>query len=271
MNKKEIKLGFIGCGHMASAIINGILNSRFLPQENVWASEYSKDFAKTKSEELKIKVITDNKELAKNSNVIFLATKPNNIKDVLQQINSELSEDKLIVSIAAGVSTKTIEENLDKNISVIRVMPNAPALLLEGMSGVTKGKFANDEQINFVKELLLNIGKCIELDESQFNIVTAISGSGPAFFYEIIHEMALAGEKLGLDYNKSLLLAAQTAIGSAKIMMNSELTPEQLVEKISTKGGCTEVGVQVMKNAKTKDLFYDVIEKTTAKAKALGK
>lgn len=270
MNKSEKKVGFIGCGKMASAIIKGVISSKFLDNSNIIASEVSEDFAAQKKAELNMEVFTDNKIVAKNSDVIFLATKPHFIKDVLNEIKLELSENKLVVSIAAGVSTKTIEEEIGKEIPVIRVMPNAPALILEGMSGIVKGKFAKKEHIEFVNEFLSNIGKCIVVEEDQIDVLTAISGSGPAFFYQIIHEMACAGKELGLDYDKSLLLAIQTAIGSAKLMMESELSPEELVKSVATKGGCTQVGVNYMEEQNTKKLFYEIIKRTAEKSKALG-
>lgn len=270
MNKNKINVGFIGCGHMASAIIKGVLDSNFLNHSQIIASEISQDFADKKKAELGIEVITDNKILTQKSDVIFLATKPNYIKDVLNEIKEELNETKLIVSIAAGVSTKKIEDEIAKQIAVIRVMPNGPAMVLEGMSGIVKGKFANEIQVEFIQEFLSNIGKCIIIDEAQIDILTAISGSGPAFFYKIINEMAHAGEKLGLDYDKALILAGQTAIGSAKLMLQSQSTPEQLIEGIATKGGCTEVGVDFMIEQKTDELFLELIKKTAEKAKSLG-
>lgn len=270
MNKQNKKVGFIGCGHMASAIIEGILNSNFLAKSDVIASEANEEFAQKKKNELGIEIITDNKILAKHSDVIILATKPNVIKNVLDEIKNELTSDKLIVSIAAGVSTKTIEETIEKEIAVIRVMPNAGAMILEGMSGIVRGKFTKDEQVEFVNELLSKIGKCIVIDEDKIDIVTAISGSGPAFFYKTINEIARAGEKLGLDYEQALLLSIQTAIGSAKIMLESDLTPEELIDRISTKGGCTEVGVNFMNEQNTDKLFLELITQTANKAKTLG-
>ncbi len=264
------KIGFIGCGHMASAIIKGILSSGFFSADAVIASEMSEEFAQNKAKELGINVITDNKILAKSCDVIVLATKPNAITEVLTGIKNELSAEKLIVSIAAGVSTKTIEEAAGSEIAVIRVMPNAGAMILEGMSGIVRGRFAKDKQVEFVKELFSKIGKCIEIEEDKIDVLTAISGSGPAFFYKTINEIARAGEKLGLDYEKALLLSIQTAIGSAKIMLESDLTPEELVDRIATKGGCTEVGVNFMNEQNTSKLFYELIKQTAQKAKGLG-
>ena len=270
MNKRDVKIGFIGCGKMASAIIKGVIDSGFLLREQILASEVDNEFAQNKSKELRIKVLTDNKSLVNEANIVFLAIKPNYVKEVLTEIKNELQFDTLIVSIAAGVSINTIENILEKDFSVIRVMPNAPAVILKGMSGVVRGKYANDSQVEFIIALLSNIGKCIEIAEDKMDVLTAISGSGPAFFYQIIHEMALAGEKLGLEYGKSILLATQTAIGAAELLIKSELTPSELVQSVATKGGCTEVGVEFLKNAQTEKLFYDLIKQTAKKAKALG-
>lgn len=280
MNKDNVKVGFIGCGHMATAIIKGVLDSKFLSPNNIVASEISEEFALKKKAELGIEVVTDNKSVAKNSDVIFLATKPNFIKDVLEEIIDELFEnefisDKVIVSIAAGVSTRTIEDTIGHDVMgfgahVIRVMPNAPAMILEGMSGIVKGKWASDEDIQFVQGFLSQIGKCLVIDEDKIDVLTAISGSGPAFFYKTINEIARAGEKLGLDYQSALLLSIQTAIGSAKLMLESEQTPEELIAGIATKGGCTQVGVDFMESANSKGLFFETIKKTAEKAKGLG-
>lgn len=263
-------IGFIGCGKMASAIIQGVLNSGFVSHSHIIASEVNEELALSKQESLKIDVLTDNKVVAKTSDVIFLATKPNYIKDVLEEIKEELNDKKLIVSIAAGVSTKTIEEAVGKEIAVIRVMPNGPALILEGMSGIVKGSFATKEHVEFIQEFLSNIGKCLVVEEDKIDVLTAISGSGPAFFYHIINDMARAGEKLGLDYEKSLMLAAQTAIGSAKLMIESDLFPEELIKNIATNGGCTQVGVNYLEEQNIGELLFETIKKTAEKARTLG-
>ena len=265
MNKK---IGFIGCGKMASAIIKGITTSSCGVKYELKGSEVNCEIAELAQNRLGITVLTDNRMLAIDSDVIFIATKPNYVAQVLGEIKDELTDDKLIVSIAAGVSTEKIQKIIGTK-RVIRVMPNTPALVQEGMSGVCKGEFATEEDAQFVMNLLSNIGKVIEVEESQIDIVTAISGSGPAFFYQVIEDMARAGEKL---YEKSLLLATQTAAGSAKMVMNrGELTVQTLIDNVATKGGCTFVGIQTMKEEKSDKLFFDVIEKTAVKANELGK
>lgn len=270
MNKK-CKIGFIGCGKMASAIIKGTILSKFLPKENIKGSEVNCEIAEFASQRLGIEVITDNRALVMESDIIFIATKPNYAASVLEEIKDELTPDKLLVSICAGVSTSKIEKIIGMQ-RVVRVMPNTPALVLEGMSGVCKGAYANEEDAEFVIELLSNIGKAVEVTETQMDIVTAISGSGPAFFYKVIEDMARAGEKLGLDYEKSLELATQTAIGSAKmVMQRGEVPVQTLIDNVATKGGCTFVGISVMNNEHSDKLFYDVIDQTTKKASELGK
>lgn len=270
MNKK-CKIGFIGCGKMASAIIKGAISSKFVEEQNIKGSEINCDVAEAAQKRLGIEVLTDNKCLVMDSDVIFIATKPNCSGAVLAEIKEELTPEKLVVSIAAGVSTSKIENIIGRQ-RVIRVMPNTPALVLEGMSGVCKGAYATDEDIEFVMNMLSSIGKCIEVSEDQIDIVTAISGSGPAFFYKVIEDMARAGEKLGLEYDKSLLLATQTALGSAKMVMNRrELSVQTLIDNVATKGGCTFVGVSAMSEGNSEKLFYDVIAKTAQKANELGK
>ena len=271
MSNNYNKIGFIGSGKMAGAIIKGLIKTGFTSSENIVATQAEPNEIEEKSKTLGIKIILDNKELVKDSDVIFIATKPNQVLGVLEEIKPFVTPEKLIVSIAAGVNTNKLETNLPEGSKVIRVMPNTPALVGEGMSGMVGGKYAEENDIEFVKGLLSTIGKCIVVDdENQIDIVTAISGSGPAFFYKVINEIARAGEKLGMDYDKALLLSIQTAIGSAKMALNRDISMEQLIANVATKGGCTAVGVDCMNENNTENLFYDVISKTTEKAHSLG-
>ena len=265
------KIGFIGAGKMASAIIKGLIKSNFAKSEDITATQAEIDQLEEKSKALGIEVIADNKVLAKNSDVIFIAVKPNQALDVLKEISPYITPEKLVVSIAAGVRLEKLESNLPANTRVIRVMPNTPMLVGEGMSGMIGGKGVTKDDLDYIYNLLSTIGKCIIVDnEAQMDIVTAISGSGPAFYYKVINEIARAGEKLGLDYEKSLLLSIQTAIGSAKMALNREIPMEELISNVATKGGCTRVGVDCMDDNDTEKLFYDVIKSTTEKAHALG-
>ena len=264
------KIGFIGSGKMAGAIIKGLVKNKI--GASIIATKAEKEGIEERSKELDIEIILDNKELVKNSNVIFIAVKPNQVLGVLEEIKPFVTQDKLIVSIAAGVTLNTLEVNLPEKTRVIRVMPNTPVLIGEGMSGIVGGSNLYKYDLSTIEEWLSSIGKCIVFnDEAQLDIVTAISGSGPAFFYKVINDIARAGEKLGMDYDKALSLSIQTAIGSAKMAMSCDTPMEELIANVATKGGCTAVGVDCMNENNTEKLFYDVIKSTTEKAHALGK
>lgn len=266
------KIGFIGSGKMAGAIIKGIIKSGFILPENLIATQAENEGLEEKTKSLGIDIILDNRVLTQKSDVIFIATKPNQVTGVLSEIKEYISPEKLVVSIAAGIRTEKIEAGLPNGSRVIRVMPNTPALFEEGMSGMIGGKNATKKDLDYIYNLLSTIGKCIVVeDEAQMDIVTAISGSGPAFFYKVINDIALAGEKLGLDYEKALLLSIQTAIGSAKMALNRDSDMEKLIANVATKGGCTRVGIDVMEEVNTTKIFAEVIAKTAQKASELGK
>ena len=270
MNKGVLKLGFIGCGKMAGAIIKGISGSCSAKNFELIGSEVNSEIAQLASDRLGIEVISDNMELAKRVDVLLIATKPAYVLNVLEEIKPVFASDKLLISIAAGVSTSKINSVLPQQ-RVVRVMPNTPALLGLGMAGVVKGALATDADAEFVLNLMSTVGKAILVDEKQIDIITAISGSGPAFFYQVIEDIARAGEKLGLDYEKSLLLATQTALGSAKMVENrGELTVQNLIDNVATKGGCTFVGISTMKEENSDKMFEKVIADTAKKASELG-
>ena len=266
------KLGFIGSGKMAGAIIKGLIKTGFATPYSIIATQLEQDGLEEKSSELGVEIILDNKVLVQKSDIIFIAVKPNQVLSDLEEIKPFINSEKLLISIAAGIKTEKLEDALGTNVRIIRVMPNTPMLVEEGMCGIIGGKNAKQEDLEYIKHLFSAIGKAIILKyEEQMDIVTAISGSGPAFFYKIMNDIAKAGEKLGLDYEESLLLSIQTAIGSAKMASNREISMEQLISNVATKGGCTRVGVDVMEEMNTEKLFYEIIQKTTQKACELGK
>ena len=158
------KIGFIGSGKMASAIIKGLIKTGFAKPEELIATQAETEGVEEKSKESGIKIILDNKELVKNSEVIFVATKPNQAVGALEEIKDLITPDKLVASIAAGVSTEKLEAHLPEKTRVIRIMPNTPALVGEGMSGMVGGKYATEKDLEYIKGLLSTIGKCIVVD-----------------------------------------------------------------------------------------------------------
>ncbi len=263
-------IGFIGGGKMASAIIKGIINSGYFKKENIYVSDKNNEALHYLKDNYGVNTSNNNKEILKNADIILFAVKPFVIRDVLSEIKENITDKKIILSIAAGISTKTIEKIIE-NIPVIRIMPNTPALVNEGMSAVCKGTFAKEEHVKIAFNIFKSVGKVIEADEKYIDIITAISGSGPAFYYYIINEIAKSGQKLGMDYDTCLKLSAQTALGAAKMIMESGINPEQLIINVTTPGGCTAVGNDVLKDNNISDILFDTIEKTMKKAYELGK
>lgn len=265
------KIAFIGAGKMATAIIKGLLGANLFNKDNVFASEPNLEIANKLSVELGIKFLQDNKQAVKEANIILLAVKPFVIKDVLEEIKDEVDNSKLIISIAAGISSQKIEEYLGKQARIVKVMPNTPALLGEGMSAVCKGENATEDDFETVVKIFESVGKVVKSEEKYIDAITGVSGSGPAFYYYIINEIAKAGEKLGLDYNTALKLSAQTALGSAKMILETNQSPEQLITNVTTPGGTTAEGNKVLNESNISEILFETVQKTAQKSELMGK
>ena len=264
------KIGFIGGGKMATAILKGIINSHWCSCDDIIVSDRNEDALNELNSNYNVKTTIHNVEVVKNAKILLFAVKPFVLRDVLNEIKPFITKEHVILSIAAGISIKTIEDIVG-DIPVIRIMPNTPALVNEGMSAICNGTHAKSEHSHTALTIFSSIGKVIESEEKYIDVITAISGSGPAFYYYIIDEIAKAGEKLGLDYQTCLKLSAQTALGAAKMIMKSGTNPEQLITNVTTPGGCTAVGNEVLKEMKISDILSVTIEKTAKKAYELGK
>ena len=265
MNKK---IGFIGAGKMASAIIGGIVKSGFASPNHIFAYDISNQAIENAKLKFEINTVSSISQLVDLVDIIVIATKPFVINAVLSELEGKTTG-KLVVSILAGVTTKKIETSL-LNTRVVRVMPNTPAFVNEGMCALCLGSFALDSDLDFVESMLRNIGRTIRIEEKNIDIVTALSGSGPAYYYYIIDLMAKAAHKLGLDYKTCLALSAQTALGSAKMILEDNKTPDELIVAVTTPGGCTAVGNDVLAKSDIADVIDKTIKDTMEKAKALG-
>ncbi len=263
------KLGFIGCGKMASAIISGCLNSQKYGKQDICASEVNENARNIAVEKFGIKVFDNNINVLKNSDVIIFCVKPFVIKDVLKEIAQYTDKNKLFISIAAGVKIDTIKEILG-DVKIIRVMPNTPAMVKEGMSAICPDENIDEVSKNIAQKIMSSVGETVFTQEKYIDIITSLSGSGPAFYYKIIDDMAKAASKMGLDYETALKLSAQTAVGSGKMVLDSGLPPKTLIENVTTKGGCTEVGNEVLNNSNIAQIIDETIVKTAQKAKELG-
>ncbi len=264
-------IGFIGAGKMATAIIKGLLSSGLFDKDHIIASEPNKDYAHKIEKELGIKTVHNNREAAAEADIILLAVKPFVVKEVLTEIEDRIDDTKLIVTIAAGISSKKVEDVLEKTARVVKVMPNTPALLGVGMSAVCKGEHASDEDFDEVVKIFESVGKVVKVKEQEIDAITGVSGSGPAFYYYIIDEIAKAGEKLGLDYNMALELSAQTALGAAKMILESGVEPSQLITNVTTPGGTTAEGNKVLQESNISEILFETVKKTAEKSALMGK
>lgn len=264
-------IGFIGAGKMASAIIKGLLSSKTFDNKHVLAAEINEDSAKRASENFNITVLKEATEVIKASDIILIATKPFVVPELLESIKDVITKDKLIISIAAGITFEKIEKALGKDKRIIRVMPNTPALVESGMSAVCKNESANNEDLEIVKTIFSKIGKVITCQEKDIDAITGVSGSGPAFYYYIIDKIAKAGEKLGLDYQTALTLSAQTALGAAKMIQETGNTPQDLITAVTTPGGTTAEGNKVLNESNIDEILYETVKKTAEKSALMSK
>jgi len=261
------KIGFIGAGNMAFALAKAIKKARLA--KSIIASDVRRgrlDFIK---KELKINVTKDNKEVVKKSDIIFLAVKPQIIDKVLGEIKG-IVKGKLIVSIAAGVKLSKLETKL-KNAKVVRVMPNTPCLVGEMAAGFAVGKNVKDKEIKIVEEILNSAGKAFYLKEELLDAVTGLSGSGPAFVARLMEGLIEGGVKSGLSRDIATELALQTCLGTAKLLIESGMTTDELVKMVSSPGGTTVAGREILENSDVKDVLIKTVRRATERSKELAK
>ena len=261
------KIGFIGAGNMAFALAKAIKKAKLA--KSIIVSDVNKERLDFVKEELKINVSADNKEVVSKSDVVFLAVKPQVIDAVLSEIK-DIVKDQLIISIAAGVKLKKLESKL-KNKKIVRVMPNTPCLVGEMAAGFSVGKNVNDDDIKLVEEILNSAGKAFYLKEEMLDAVTGLSGSGPAFVARLIEGLIEGGVKSGLNKHVATELALQTFLGTSKLMIEFGMTAEELVKMVSSPGGTTVAGREILEKSDVKDVLSKTVKRATSRSKELGK
>ena len=207
-------------------------------------------------------------ELVEKSNVIILAVKPQDVDAILQKITVPLKR-KLIISICAGITTKRLENRLGK-VSIVRVMPNTPAKILQGISAVALGRYATERDKKLAVSIFASVGEVVELEERLMNAVTAISGSGPAFISYIIESMAQGAVKQGLPDDVAERLAIQTALGTGKLLRDMKLSPKEIISAVSSPGGTTIAGRQILESSDVKDILVEAIAAATERGRELA-
>ena len=271
---KNKKIGFIGGGNMAEAMIKGLLSASFIEAKNVFVSEPSEAKRDTLHAEYKIKVSADNRELVKKCDILILAVKPQILQEVLVDIRSLVDSDKLVISIAAGVPISIIDDALrgDKNkkFSIVRTMPNTPALVQEGVTAIASGEHVRKIDVKIAHRIFEAVGRTVDVEEDQLDAVTGLSGSGPAYIFMLIEALSDAGVKMGLSREVANTLTIQTVLGSAKLARESGKHPGELKDMVTSPAGTTISGLHALEEGSFHTTLMNAVEDATLRSRELG-
>lgn len=264
------KIGMLGAGNMAGALIRGLLASQRVEKERIRASDPRKERLADIEREYGIVTHADNLELVAWANLIVIAVKPQVIDRVLDQLAGAFRPDTLVISIAAGVAIKSLEARLPSSVRVVRAMPNTAAIALAGATGIAPGSRATPADIETAQALFDATGRSVVLDESLIDAVTGLSGSGPAYVMLMIEALADGGVKVGLHRETALLLAAQTVFGSAKLLLDTGEHPGRLKDMVTSPGGTAIAGLHTLESGGLRRTLIDAVDSATRRAQELG-
>lgn len=264
------KIGFIGSGNMAFALINGLTYKSPDIKQNIYISDKSQERCQYLANQFNINICSNNVDLVKECDIIFLAVKPNIYPVVLKEISSILTNKKILVSIAAGISIDSIENFFSTEIKLVRTMPNTPVLVLEGMTAITPNKFITEEELNSIISLFESVGKVDIIDETLMDMIPAISGSSPAYVYMFIEALADGAVLQGMPRDKAYTYAAQAVLGSSKMVAETRLHPGDLKDRVCSPGGTTIEAVYSLEKNRFKGSIIEAMNACTAKAKLLS-
>jgi pyrroline-5-carboxylate reductase len=265
----DYELGIIGAGNMSEAILRGALSAGVLQPGQVIAADPDGSRREVFGE-LGV-VVTDDNTAAAQADRLLLAVKPQVMPEVLSDLASAVAADAMVISIAAGVKCKTLDEALDGRGRIVRVMPNTPALVGEGASGVAAGPRGRTEDVDWVVNLLTSSGGlAVTVDEEQLDAVTAVSGSGPAYFFYLVEAMVAAGVAEGLDETTALQLASQTCLGAGKLLLDSRQSPGELRRRVTSKGGTTQRAIETLDGENVSDQLLRAVRAAAARSRELG-
>jgi pyrroline-5-carboxylate reductase len=264
-------IGFIGAGNLAEALIRGLIQAGVVAAESILASAPRTERLDELRAVYGIQTTTDNTAVPPRSQIIVLSTKPQILERVAREIASTVPPDRLIISVAAGVDSATIEGALFEGARVVRVMPNTPALVRAGATAISRGRHATADDVAIAKQVFDAVGLSVELDEGQLDAVTGLSGSGPAYIFLILEALADAGVKVGLSRRNAQRLAAQTVMGSAKLLLETDEHPGRLKDMVTSPGGTAIAGLHTLEEGGLRTTLINAVETATKRARELGR
>jgi pyrroline-5-carboxylate reductase len=269
MSGTKRTIGFIGAGNMAEAMIRGLLRGNDFAPGQISASGPREERMNELRETYGIQATTDNFVPAA-AEIVVLSVKPQILSRVLDQVGSAIPSHALVLSIAAGVPVRAIEDRLAPGVRVVRAMPNTPALVDAGATAIAGGEHARPSDIADARRIFDAIGLTVELEESQLDAVTGLSGSGPAYVFLILEALSDAGVKVGLSRRTAQLLAAQTLLGSAKLLLETNEHPGRLKDMVTSPGGTAITGLHTLEHGGVRTTLMNAVEAATRRSRELG-
>jgi len=264
-------IGFVGAGNMAEALIRGLVRGGHIAADRVHASGPRRERLDELRSAYAIHVTTDNREVARTCSLVVLAVKPQILDKVLREIGDQLKPGTLVVSIAAGVDTEAIETAVAEGVRVVRAMPNTPALVGAGATAISPGRHAGEADLATAKALFDAVGITVTLDETHLDAVTGLSGSGPAYIFLILEALSDAGVKVGLSRRNAQRLAAQTVMGSAKMLLETDEHVGHLKDMVTSPGGTAIAGLHTLEEGGLRTTLINAVETATKRARELGR
>ena len=267
--KTQMRLAVLGAGKMGGILIEAFVKRGLVAPKNIFATVQHAGRERKHASQLGVAPTSNNREAVKKANVILLCVKPQTVGHVVDEIKHELSEKTLLISIAASVPTDYIERRLSAKVPVIRAMPNTPSMVGEGITAIAKGKFASEKDVETAQKLFGAVGRTVVADEKNMDAITGLSASGPAFIYIILESLAEGGVKAGLSRELATLLAAQTALGAAKVALETGHHPALLKDTVTTPAGCTIDGILELEEGGLRVTLIKAVVKAAQRAKEL--
>jgi pyrroline-5-carboxylate reductase len=262
----DYKLTVIGAGKLGGILLRAYLKQGLFAAKRLTATDPYPDKAQALAKELGIIGTTDNRKAVRGANIVLLAVKPQVVREVLEEIKDDLDEETLVISVAASVPTRYIEEQIGRQVAVVRAMPNTPCAVGCGMAGICRGAHATTEHVEIVKAMFGAVGRAVVVDEKLMDAVTGLSASGPAYAYIILESLAEAGVKVGLPRDVATLLAAQTMKGAASVVLETGDHPALLKDAVTTPAGCTIDGILELEEGKLRVTLIKAVVKATQRA-----
>lgn len=263
------RVAVLGVGKMGGIILRALLEQGLLAPERTCATVHQADLANARARNPKISIGTDNRQAVSGANVVLICVKPQQIKQVLEDLREVATPEQVFISIVASVPTNYIEEALGGKIPVVRVMPNTPCIVRQGMLALCKGQHATEAQVEMARGLFDTVGRTVVVEEKYMDAITGLSASGPAYIYIILESLAEAGVKVGLPRDLAMLLAAQTTRGAASVVLETGSHPAMLKDEVTTPAGCTIDGVMELEEGKLRVTLIKAVVKATQRAREL--